>query len=443
MGRIINSFPGYEYVYSEKDKKWHNMYRGVDIGHGGYIRSTAGIYGNVALLDVASLHPNSLICMNYFGDYTQRYKDILETRILIKHGDLEGAKKLMDGKLAHYLNDPSTADDLSNALKTILNSTYGLTAAKFPNPMRHPKNNNNIVALRGALFMKTLQDEVEARGYKIVAIKTDSIKIADADAGIVDFCIEFGKKYGYTFEFEAFYDKICQINDADYVARYKDKESCENIFGYVPGKNNKNAGKWTATGKKFQTPYVFKTLFSHEKINFSDLCNVFTVDGGALHLDMNEKLPDVSGYEKELEKLETKYKQGKLSDITFENECSILNTKIDEGHNYVFVGRVGQFCPIKPGHGGGILVVKRNGKIDSANGAKDFRWLEAEIIQGANEDLVDMNYFRKLIDDSVDSISKYGDFSWFVSDDPYVPKERPYSFVDIPADITEEAIPWD
>ena len=27
----------------------------------------------------------------------------------------------------------------------------------------------------------------------------------------------------------------------------------------------------------------------------------------------------------------------------------------EDQHDYQFVGRVGLFCPIKPGHGGGIL----------------------------------------------------------------------------------------
>lgn len=440
---VINSFPGYEFVYSKEDNKYHNMYRGTDIGFGGYIISNPGMYGNVALLDIASLHPNSIISMNYFGEYTQRYKDILDARILIKHGDLESAKKLMDGKLAPYLNDPSTAADLAQALKISLNSCYGLTAASFDNPMRDKRNNNNIVALKGALFMRTLQDEVKNRGFKIVAIKTDSIKIADATPEIVDFCMNFAKPYGYTFEFEAFYDRICQINDADYIARYKSSEECEKMFGYIPGDNKKHSGGWTATGKQFQVPYVYKTLFSKEKILFEDLCETKEVKT-ALYLDKNEHLPDVTKYEKELEKTEDKYKKGQLSDIIFESICEELNESIDKGHDFHFIGKISNFCPIKPGCGGGILVAKRGDKYDAANGTKGYRWLEANMVRELEkEDDIDESYYINLVDKAVEAISQYGDFEWFVSDDPYIPQPKTDPlFMNLPEEISDEEVPF-
>ena len=442
---VINSFPGYEYKWVDEKKRYCNIYRDTDIGFGGYIRSNPGIHGNVALLDVASLHPTSMIMMNYFGEYTQRYLDLKEARVFIKHEDYESAKKLMDGQLAEYLDDPSTAKDLSNALKTALNSAYGLTSASFTNSMKHPMNKNNIVALRGALFMKTLQDEVEAKGYEIVAIKTDSIKIADADKDIIDFCMEFGKQYGYEFEFEAFYDKMCQINDADYVARYKNPEYCEENFGYIPGDNKKHAGEWTATGKRFQIPYVFKTMFSHEDIEFDDLTNVFSVQG-ALYLDYNECLPDITEYEKELSKLETKYKKGLINDTTFESSSVDLIEKIEEGHDYHFIGRVGQFCPIKPNSGGAILVTKQGEKYNSANGAKGYRWLEAELVRDNCEDCIDYSYFKNMVDEAVDLISEHGDYEWFVSEDEYVSFPMPKPGMKRLDDIVDEGpeeLPWD
>lgn len=439
--KVINSFPGYEFVYSKEDNKYHNMYRGTDIGFGGYIISNPGIYGNVALLDIVSLHPNSIRGMNSFGEYTKNFTDILDARVAIKRGDYETAKKMLDGRLAPYLDDKSKAKDLAQALKIAINSVYGLTAASFDNPFRDSRNKNNVVALKGALFMRTLQDEVEKRGFKIVAIKTDSIKIADATKEIVDFCMEFAKPYGYQFEFESFYDKICQINDADYVARYKDAATCGEMFGFIPSDNEKHPGEWTATGKQFQTPYVFKTLFTGEPIDFEDLCETKEVKT-ALYLDKNEHLPDVSEYEKQFEKAEDKYKKGLLSDTSFEMTCNYLNEKIAEGHDYHFIGKVSNFCPIKPGCGGGILVAKRGEKYSAATGTKGYRWLEAEMVKTLNkQDDIDMTYYKKLVDDMFAAISQYGDAEWFISDDPYIPKKViPPDFMNIP-EYPEDKIP--
>ena len=382
---LSETFPGYEF----KDGK--NLYRGTDIGKGGYIISNPGIYGNVALLDVASLHPNSIRAMNCFGDYTKNFTDLLDARVAIKHKDFDTARHMLNGRLAPYLDDESKAKDLAQALKIAINSVYGLTAANFDNPFRDIRNKNNIVALRGALMMRTLQDEVESRGFKVVAIKTDSIKIADATKEIVDFCMEFARGYGYTFEHEAVYDRICQINDADYIAKYKDPDWCVSTFGYIPGDNEDHPNAWTVTGAKFAVPYVFKKLFSHEPIEFSDLCETKEVKT-ALYLDTNEGLPEGE-------------------------------------HNYRFIGKVGLFCPIQPGKGGGLLCRESkdkegNVKYDSATGAKGYRWLESEMVaELGKENDIDRSYYDSLVDDAIDSIAQYGDFEWFVSDDPYIPED--------------------
>ena len=40
--------------------------------------------------------------------------------------------------------------------------------------------------------------------------------------------------------------------------------------------------------------------------------------------------------------------------------------------------------------------------------------------------------------DAVETISKYGDFEWFISDDPYIPKPKLEDFMNIPEDADEE-----
>lgn len=356
---IINAFPGYEFV----DGK--NMYRGTDVGKGGYVYAEPGMYGNVALLDVASMHPHSAINLNAFGEYTQNFKDIVDARIAIKNKDFDKARRMFNGKLAPYLDDESTAKNLAQALKIAINSVYGLTSANFDNPFRDNRNKNNIIALRGALFMRTLQDEVQKRGFKVAHIKTDSIKIPDATPEIIQFVMDFAVQYGYRFEHEATYERMCLVNDAVYIAKYDN-------------------GEWTATGTQFQIPYVFKKLFSKEEITFDDLCVTKSVTS-SLYLDMNEGLSE------------------------------------DE-HNYRFIGKVGRFCPIKPGCGGGLLMREKDGKYYAATGTKGYRWLESEIVESMDKMKdIDESHFKAMADTAIDTIKKYGDYEWFVSDDPYTP----------------------
>lgn len=386
---IINAFPGYEFV----DGK--NIYRGTDVGKGGYVYAEPGMYGNIALLDVASMHPHSAINLNAFGEYTQHFKDLVDARIAIKRKDFDKARKMFGGKLAPYLDDETTAKNLTQALKIAINSVYGLTSANFDNPFRDIRNKNNIIALRGALFMRTLQDEVQKRGFKVAHIKTDSIKIPDATPEIIEFVMDFGRQYGYEFEHEATYDRMCLVNDAVYIAKYDN-------------------GEWTATGTQFQIPYVFKKLFSKEDILFDDLCETKSVTS-SLYLDMNENLPDVSSLEKELNKV-LKNSPGD------ENLINNLKEEIAKGHNYRFIGKVGRFCPIKPGCGGGLLMREKDGKYYSATGAKGYRWLEAEIVSSLGRtDDIDEEHFKEMADAAIDTIKKYGDYEWFVSDAPYTP----------------------
>lgn len=454
--KICNSFPGYECVYSSEDKKYRNMYRGTDVGFGGYVYSNPGVYSNVALLDISSMHPHSIIAMNCFGEYTSHFKDLLDARIAIKHGDYDSARKMLNGRLAPYLDDESKAKDLAQALKIAINSVYGLTSARFSNPFRDDRNKNNIVALRGALTLRTLQDEVESRGYTIVAIRTDSIKIANATKEIVDFCMDFAKKYAYTFEFETVYDRICQINDADYIAKYQTAEECERVYGVIPDDNKKKGGKWTATGAKFQVPYVFKTLFGKEPIEFEDLCETKEVKT-AIYLDKNEDLPDVSLYEN-LAGVRSRSQCVGSEDLTKKEERLLLSyeymsdealtAEIAKGHDLQFVGKVGNFCPIKPGRGGGELVrmakdAAGNTKYDAVTGSKGYRWLEAEYVRSlSKEDDIDKSYYTKLVNDAVETISQYGDFERFVADEPYIMEQSEVISVPNHPPVDKDDLPW-
>ena len=436
-GSLLPYFPGYEF------KNGKSTYKGKEIGEGGRVFANPGMHTFDALLDIVSMHPHSTLAECLFGPkFTRAFRDIVYGRVNIKHEAWDIVNEMLEGKLKPYiqkvLDGELLADDLAYALKIAINSVYGLTAAKFENAFRDPRNKDNIVAKRGALFMVDLQEEVEKRGFTVAHIKTDSIKIPNATMEIIDFVMEFGKRYGYTFEHEATYEKMCLVNDAVYIAKYATPEQCQELYGYVPKDNKKHPGEWTATGKQFAVPYTYKTLFSREAIDFEDMCETFSVKG-ALYLDMNERLPDVSMHEKAFSKAETDYKKGKLSDTSFEATCQELNELISEGHDYHFIGKVGQFCPIKPGKGGGVLVRDQNGKYYAATGTTGYRWLESEMVKELGREAdIDKSYYKKLVDDAVEAISQYGDFEWFISDDPVPLPEKVWDFMNIPDGMPEE-----
>ena len=134
-----------------------------------------------------------------------------------------------------------------------------------------------------------------------------------------------------------------------------------------------------------------------------------------------------------------------MSDTTFESICEDLNKKIEEGHDYRFIGKVGQFTPVKPGEGGGLLMRGKDGKYAAAQGSTGYHFLESDMVNvDGNRESVDMRYYNKLVDDAVDAINKYGDFERFVSDDPYTREPKMQDLMTITADATEEeGLPWD
>jgi len=475
-------FPGYEFNKYGIDKSRYNegakivagksLYLGEDPGEGGYVYAEPGIHYNVGLLDVASMHPHSLIALNLFGKrYTRIFAELVEARVLIKHGDFEAAGKMLDGKLKPYLKDKSEAKKLANALKTAINSVYGLTSANFDNKLKDPRNIDNIVAKYGALFMITLKKEVQKKGYTVVHIKTDSIKIENMDDYICKFCMDFAKKYGFTFEHEATYEKMCIVNEAVYIAKVMEEDneklkdekfelpkevwnSFDPISEYTKWCSKNGYRYWTATGTQFAVPYVFKSLFAKElPIIFYDYCETKQVKS-SMYLDMNEGFEDVTAYEAEYKKLIKKIKDSANEEMNDEirswcDRVDALEKEIEKGHNYIFVGKIGSFVPIKPGFGGGYLMREQNGKMNAVTGTKKkdgssvYRFLEAETLLNLSskdrEEMIDKLYFNDLANDAIETIKKYGNFDEFINSSNK--KEIEDDFMNIP-ETDEDYVPF-
>lgn len=378
-------FPGYKFDHGV------STYRDEEVGEGGYVYSEPGMYTNVALLDVESMHPTSAIEEGIFGPiYTGRYAELKSTRIAVKHWNVDILNNAFDGVVKEIMEEFDITEEksgsLSYALKIPINAVYGMTSAKFENKFKDPRNVDNIVAKRGALFMIDLKHFIQENGYSVAHIKTDSVKIPNAGTDIIKKVVEFGKKYGYNFEHEATYDKMCLVNDAVYIAKYASLERCQEINGYIPSANAKHWKKhtypWTATGAEFAVPFIFKSLFSHEPIDFYDKCETKSV-ATAIYLDFNENLPEGE-------------------------------------HSYKFVGKTGQFCPIMQGHNAGLLMreSKDKTKYDAVSGSKGYRWLESEEVKINHlEQFIDNEYYISQANDVISHIKEYGDYEWFISDE--------------------------
>lgn len=352
------NFPGYEF------DRGKSTYRGEEVGEGGYVYAEWGMYENVALLDVASMHPTSIQQLNMFGEYTPKFWALVQARLAIKNRNYDEARKMLNGKLAPYLVDESGAKALSDALKIAINIVYGLTSATFDNPFRHLLNVDNIAAKRGALFMIDLKHYLQERGFTVAHIKTDSVKVPNADAEVIEMVKIFGEKYGYVFEHEATYDKFCLVNDAVYVAQ---RVQC------LP--------QWIAVGAQFQHPYVFKTLFEPEKpITLEDLFETKQVTQGAMYLDFAAAEP----------------------------------MALSESREPHFVGATGQFLPVKEGSGGGILQRIKDDKVYAVTGTKGYLWVEAAVARGNTDIEVDYDYYERLVDEAKSTIAKFGNLEEFL-----------------------------
>jgi energy-coupling factor transporter ATP-binding protein EcfA2 len=374
---LSKEFPGYKFELGK------SYYKGEEPGEGGYVYSEPGMYENVAVLDIEMMHPTSIEIMNLFGPYTKNFSDLKKARNAIKHRDYDAARKMLDGRLAPFLESSSDTGDiddpvgLTQALKIVVNTVYGLTSARFDNPFRDIRNKDNIVAKRGALFMIDLKNDLQKAGHQVVHIKTDSVKIPNATPEAIAAVKTLGSMYGYEFVHEGTYDRFCLVNDAVFVAGIQKVPWDETFPRY----------DWTAVGAQFQHPYVFKTLFSGETPTFEDYCEGRSVVKGTMYLDKSgSEKPDIS--------------------------------------NMRHVGRTGLFVPVLSG-GGKLYRVAEvleddqpTQKFYAVSGTKGHLWMEADasLEAGERDKLeIDMSYFEKLKDEAIQTIEQFGSFEALVS----------------------------
>lgn len=340
---LAEMFPGYTFV------KGQSSYRGEDPSEGGYVWYKPGLYKDVVYLDITSQHPTSAILLNIFGPYTPRFAELVEARVAIKNGDLKAAEQRLGGVLKPFIRkENADLKGLAYALKIVINIVYGMTSAKFDNAFKDPRNIDNVVAKRGALFMIDLKHALLERGTNVIHFKTDSVKIADHTQKDIDFVVDFGKRYGYDFGIEGIFKKMALITKADLVGKWEN-------------------GHWEAVGARYSKPYVFKKLFTKEPIVFED------------HIEMRE-VKDASIY-----------------------------IEMEDGST-IFVGKVGNFVPVLPGKGGGKLLRVAGDKRGAVSGTLGYEWMLAEVAR-EHQEVIDESYFINAVDEAVGLLAELGDIN--------------------------------
>ena len=415
---LSKEFPGYKFEYGK------SSYLGKDPSEGGYVSSKPGVYRDAWYIDVASLHPWSLINMNYFGPYTKKFQRLVECRVYIKHGEFEKAMHAFDDvdeglseKLKPYLSDISMAGGLGHAMKIIVNIVYGMTSAPYDNKFKDPRNIDNCVAKRGALFMMTLEQELEARGVEVIHVKTDSMKLVNASEEDVEYAFKRANDYGYNFELECVFDKVALVDKAQLIGLTKEVE--------FRGKKYEG-GEWEGVGAKFNkktNPYVYKTLFSQEDVeehDFAILKEVRTaIYVGDRFIGKNAEI----------------YASNSGSDVTTTRAINIaqsIHTRMKKptekflpksqyvglDPETVFenkVQRTSKELNIEPGMVRGIVesgypetIVENHYGV---SGTKGYKWKLWNEYAGKND--IDMYYYNKLVEDTVNDMYKVGDASIF------------------------------
>lgn len=229
LTEYMQNIPGYENAKFEVipgetniTGRFINGNTSYDINRGGENKTVPGKHTNVVSLDVDSMYVTTFINTHYFGDFTERIKQLRDVRLALKRKDLPEVNRLYKEFGEFITNEHIDFKLASDMLKLCLNSLYGLSSASFDNFMKLRENETNLIANLGNIMMNELYQNCISKGWKVVHIKTDGIKIADCTDEMIAYCIDFAKKWGYNFSIDEKYKEFLIIDKANYIGITED-----------------------------------------------------------------------------------------------------------------------------------------------------------------------------------------------------------------------------
>ena len=145
---MINAFPGYEYIPCGDDKKPHNMYRGTDLGFGGYVYAACGI-------EVYSLGSDKGA----------------ETKIVV------GIEKMHLQQIISFRTNISDEQELLNKIDVALEQLEKIAQAQKMDSSKDPK--------RLALLRSKIKTQSDLKKNQMDLAKLENLKERAKDAKVV------------------------------------------------------------------------------------------------------------------------------------------------------------------------------------------------------------------------------------------------------------------
>lgn len=171
----------------------------IEFGYGGLHGVPVENKGNiivandVKLLDVASLYPTIIGNLKLLGIYTDDYIQMKYDRLKVKHTD----------------------KPLSDSLKLILNSTYGVMNSKY-SPINNPVGAYSV-CFYGQSLLYDLSKELYNVGCKLININTDGVAFTTDNEEYKNVWKKIEEKYNITLEEDRFV-KWIQKDVNNYIA---------------------------------------------------------------------------------------------------------------------------------------------------------------------------------------------------------------------------------
>ena len=219
----------------------------IDFGYGGLhgvpIYNTENVIKvkNVILLDVASLYPTIIGNLQLLGIYTKYYIKMKFDRLKVKHTD----------------------KPLSDSLKLILNSTYGVLNNKYS------QINNPVAAYSvcfyGQSLLYDLSQELYKVGCKIININTDGVAFTTDNDDYKKVWNRIEKKYNITLEEDRF--KLWIQKDVNNYIAVTEKDKIK-VKGGTFSKYHKTS---VHNYKNYSKAIIDKVIVEHLVYNVSPL----------------------------------------------------------------------------------------------------------------------------------------------------------------------------